>query len=67
MKALDLSPILGEYGGKWVAMTQDRTRVVAHGDKMSQCIDEVIHQGLDTEKVIFTRVHRKGVFYVGRI
>ena len=67
MKALDLSPILGEYGGKWVAMTQDRTRVVAHGEDFGQCMDEVVRKGEDPEKVIFTKVHRKGEFYVGRI
>lgn len=65
MEALDLSKLDSRYAGQWVAMTRDRTSVIAHGKDMLACQKRAIQMGYSAEDLIFSRIFKKDEHFVG--
>lgn len=59
--AINLSPLLRGYEGKWVALRKDYSAVVASGENHTDCSDAVKAKEGTLSAVIFLRIPPKGV------
>lgn len=53
-----------KFGGKWIALTEDRTKVLAATEKLDQLHKNLEKKKIDTGKVIFSKVAKYGTVSV---
>lgn len=60
---IDLKKLIKKYGGKWVALNEDSSEVVASGKKAKKVYNEAKKKGSEVPKLY--KVPRKYVPYIG--
>lgn len=53
-----------KYGGMWVALSKDREKVLAAEKKFGELHRHLEKMGVDTTKVIFSKIQKYGVVSV---
>jgi len=62
-KALDFTKIVGEYKGKWVALTDDEKKVISSGKSAKEALEKAKKEGFKVP--ILFRVPVSVLPYVG--
>ena len=53
-----------KFGGKWIALTEDRTKVLAATQRLDQLHKYLEKKKVDSGKVIFSKVEKHGTVSV---
>ncbi len=62
MKAIDMTPIIRQYAGYFVALDHDRKRVLGKGHTAEEALEEARQQGI--EDPILTRIPEDNKSYL---
>lgn len=60
---LDLKRLIKKYGGNWVALNENSSRVIASGNKAQKVYDEAKMKGSEIPKLY--KVPNKYIPYIG--
>jgi hypothetical protein len=61
---LDLKRLIKNYGGRWVALNENSSRVIASGRKAQKVYDAAKKKGSETPKLY--KVPKRYLPYIGR-
>lgn len=64
MKKISDITLQKKYGGKWVALTKDREKVLAAKERFDELHKYLEGKQIDTTKVIFSKIEQYGVVSV---
>lgn len=64
MKPISYAILQKKYGGKWIALTKDRRKVVAVKKKFGELHKDLEKKKVDTTKVIFSKIEKYGTVSV---
>ena len=62
MKAIDMTPIIKKYPGYFVALSQDRKKVLGKGHTAQEALQEAKNKG--TKQPILTRIPEENRSYL---